>query len=125
MAKRYEFGKPVKREALKRSENECEARGVRYGFPAGVRCCASLSKGTEFDHYPLPAYQPGSNTLENCVVCCPRCNQYANNKEDTPRAAKEKRIQDKHRGITKPKQKIPSRPFNQNYKSNTRQLREE
>lgn len=111
-SKRYEFSKIVKREALKRSKGFCEATGKRYGFDEFHRCNRNLSFGVAFDHWPLPAYQEGSNTLENCIASCKRCNDYANNKFDTPRAAKEKRIKDRHAGVTKSKWNKPWRRFN-------------
>lgn len=108
---RYEFSKQQKREILSRSGGKCECIGVRYGYPEGHRCNADLAYGLEFDHYPLPAYQEGSNTIENGLAACKRCNKYANNKFDTPRAAKEKRLKDKNAGIKKPKKKWDTKSF--------------
>lgn len=122
--KRYEFSKEVKREALKRSGGLCEAIGKRYGYEEYHRCNRNLAMGVEFDHYPLPAYDKYSAELCNCVAACKRCNQYAANHEDKPRAAKEKRVSDKHLGIKKTKQKIPSRGF-KSYPSNTRDINED
>lgn len=107
--KRYEFSKETRREALKRSGKRCECVGKRYGYEPGHRCFRDLSCGVEFEHWPLPAYEKDSNTLENCLAACVRCNQWAANHEDKPRAAKEKRVADKFAGIKRVKQKIPSR----------------
>lgn len=93
---RHEFSRKVRRQAEERAGGHCEATGARYGYEPKERCNADLSvTGIEHDHYPLPAHAEGSNTLENDVVCCPRCNRYANNHEDTPREAKMKRVQKK------------------------------
>lgn len=85
---RHEFPAAVKRQALARSGGQCEAVGERYGLPTGVRCQRRIGKGrVNFDHYPRGANDPHPDTatLGNCVATCPECNQYANNKFDTPR----------------------------------------
>src|SRR5690349_3120708 len=92
---RHEFTAAAIREADARANGRCEATGERYGLPPGVRCNADLAvTGRQRDHYPRGAHDPHpeTRTAANCVVCCPRCNQYANNKHDTPREAKMKRI---------------------------------
>lgn len=126
---RHEFSPKIKRLALERSGGRCEATGERYGLEPGERCNADLSvTGAEHDHYPLGAHAEGSNTLENDVVCCPACNQYAANHTDKAVEAKIKRVRRKHgldpdtrkprprmksRGFQKGRTtvKIPSRPF--------------
>ena len=55
MARRYEFSKATKRQALQRSAGLCEAVGAVYGLKPAERCNAPLAKGVEFDHYPAPA----------------------------------------------------------------------
>ena len=123
---RHEFPISVKRAALARSGGICEATGERYGLPAGVRCQRAIATGAvQFDHWPRGAHDPHpeTRTAGNCVVCCPRCNQYANNKFDTPREAKMKRL-DKKRGrlpldIERPPKKpgkIKSRGFKQGHR---------
>lgn len=107
--KRQNFPKKVQRAALDRSGGICEAVGILYGWPVGVRCTAKLSKAKNFDHVNGDS-NGGKPTLENCAVTCPKCNQIKNNKTDTPRAAKGLRTQDKHRGIKTAKTPIPSRP---------------
>lgn len=92
---RHEFTAAAKREADARAGGRCEATGLRYGLAQGQRCGADLAvTGQQRDHYPRGAHDPHpeTRTAANCVVCCPRCNQYANNKIDTPREAKMKRI---------------------------------
>ena len=126
---RHEFSAKTKAAALARAGGRCEAIGERWGHEPGVRCDADLAvTGVEHDHYPLGAHAEGSNTVENDVVCCPPCNQYAANHTDKKTEAKIKRIRRKHgldedrrkhkpppmrsRGFAKgPKQKIPNRPF--------------
>lgn len=113
MAKRYEFSKKVRREALKRAGNGdagaalCEAVGERYGLTKGTRCNAPLNRGVEFDHYPVQATEKGSDTLENCVAVCPTCHRFKTSTYDVPVQAKSKRMRDKALGIHKPK----SRPL--------------
>jgi len=99
---RSEFGKPVKREALKRSGGLCEAVGAVYGLEPGNRCNAPLSHGVEFDHYPVRAADGGEATLENCAAVCPTCHRHKTSKFDTPMAAKGKRVSDRHLGIRPP-----------------------
>lgn len=111
---RHEFSKPTKREALRRSGGLCEAIGVVYGLRVGQRCNAPLSHGVEFDHYPAPATDPGSDTLDNCVACCKVCHRHKTSSYDVPMQAKGKRVSDKHTGIRKASQMrgagFPKRP---------------
>lgn len=122
-SRRYEFSKQTKREALQRSGKRCEAVGTVYGLEPGERCFAPLDRGVEFDHYPAPATDPGSDTLENCVSCCPACHRFKTSTYDVPMQAKGKRVSDRHLGIRKapsiqsqgfaprPKQRKASTPF--------------
>ena len=96
---RSEFNKPTKREALKRSAGLCEAVGELYGLPFGQRCNAPLSRGVEFDHFPIAATEPDCTGLDNCVACCPSCHRWKTSHYDVPAQAKSKRVSDKHRGI--------------------------
>lgn len=118
---RHEFSKPTKREARRRSGEFCEAVGEVYGLPPGQRCNAPLSKGVEYDHYPFPAGDPGSDTLDNCVACCLSCHRWKTSHYDVPVLAKGKRTADKHNGITGPKQPIHSPGFHRP-PSNTRDI---
>ena len=96
---RHEFPAAVKREAMERSGGQCEAVGERYGFPAGVRCPARVYKGhVNFEHYPRGAHDPHPETraIGNCTAICPACNQFANNKHDTPREQKIKNMNYDH-----------------------------
>ena len=108
---RYEFSRPVKRDALRRSFGLCEATGEVYGLKHGERCNAPLSHGVEFDHYPAPATDKGSDTLDNCVACCPTCHRWKTSHYDVPMQAKGKRVADKHRGI-RPRSQMQGRGFN-------------
>ena len=94
-SKRHEFKKPTKRDALKRSNGKCEAIGEVYGLAPGQRCNAPLSRGVQFDHWPLPATDFGSDTLDNCVAVCIQCHSYKTRTYDTPMQAKGKRVSDK------------------------------
>lgn len=113
IGKRYEFTKKTKQEALRRSGGICEAVGMVYGLPAGVRCETSLGMGFEADHYPLPAHVEGSNTVENCQAVCPVHHRFKTRTFDIPAEAKMKRVQRKHGPVEerKVKPKIP-RPAN-------------
>lgn len=99
---RHEFTKAIKRDALKRSGGLCEAVGAVYGLEPGQRCNAPLSHGVEFDHWPIPATDKGSDTLDNCVSCCRTCHRFKTSHYDVPMQAKGKRIRDKHAGIRHP-----------------------
>lgn len=105
---RAEFTKPVKRAALKRSEGLCEAIGAWYN--RSTRCNSPLALGVQFDHHILEA-NSHDNSLENCRAVCIKCHAWKTAHYDTPLAAKTLRTQDKSRGITSPKTKIASRPF--------------
>lgn len=111
---RHEFSKPTKRQAMKRSDGRCEALGEVYGLKAGERCNAPLSHGVEFDHYPAPATDKGSDTLDNCVACCRACHSRKTAAYDIPMQAKGKRISDKQLGIRRPSsfqsRGFPARP---------------
>ena len=98
---RYEFSKQTKRAALKRSDQLCEAVGAVYGLEPGQRCHAPLSRGVEFDHYPVPATERDRDGLENCVACCPTCHKHKTRTFDIPVQAKTKRVSDAHLGVTK------------------------
>lgn len=102
-SRRYEFSKQTKREALQRSGKLCEAVGPVYGLPPGQRCNAPLDNGVEFDHYPAPATDKGSDTIENCVATCKTCHRFKTSTFDVPVQAKTKRVSDKHQGISRPK----------------------
>lgn len=96
---RTEFSKQTKREALKRSGGKCEASGTVYGLEAETRCSGSLAVGVEFDHWPVPATDKGSDTLENCMAVCKTCHRWKTSHYDVPMQAKGKRIRDKHTGV--------------------------
>lgn len=111
MGRAGNFPKSVKREALARSGNKCEAVGTIYGLQAGERCNADLAKGVEFDHFDLVANSADSS-LSNCRAVCIQCHRHKTAKHDVPKAAKTQRQQDKGRGIrARPKQEIKSRGF--------------
>ena len=109
---RREFGKPVKRDALKRSGGLCEAVGTWYGLGVGQRCNAPLSYGVEIDHIDLDANSK-DNSLSNAAAICLKCHRFKTAHRDIPIAAKTLRQQDKARGIVKPKGRWPKRSFAQ------------
>jgi 5-methylcytosine-specific restriction protein A len=108
---RSEFSRQTRRDAYARSNGLCEAVGAVYGLEPSKRCSMPLDRGVEYDHYPLRAADGGGNGLDNCVAVCKDCHSFKTRTFDTPQAAKGKRVSDRHLGIKKPKQKIPSRPF--------------
>ena len=82
---REEFGRTVKRDALKRSKWHCE------------KCTAPLSSGKfEFDHI-TPANDGGEASLENCRVLCVNCHKGVT-KIYVRELRKAERIRDKHSG---------------------------
>jgi 5-methylcytosine-specific restriction endonuclease McrA len=99
------FPKPIKRAALKRSGQRCEAEGELYGLPQGVRCSADLAYGVEFDHSILWANSRDSS-LDNCLAVCPVCHKKKTARHDIPKAAKTVRQRDKHLGIEKTRNPI-------------------
>lgn len=109
MGAREEFTKATKRAALERSGGKCEASGPLYGYPFEFRCNAPLSHGVEFDHFIL-ASEGGDASLDNCRAVCPHCHSFKTRKIDTPKAAKIKRVRDKHNGI-RPPSRLQGRGF--------------
>lgn len=99
---RHNFSPKTKRAARARSGGFCEASGVVYGLQPGERCNAPLAgKRVEIDHYPIPATDEGSDTLENAVCCCVKCHGHKTATYDIPMQAKGKRVSDRHLGIVK------------------------
>ncbi|QDZ10560.1 HNH endonuclease [Devosia ginsengisoli] len=124
-SRRYEFSKATMRQANERSGGRCEAEGEVYGLDAGQRCNVPFKGGAkEFDHYPMPATEEGSDTLDNCVTCCPDCHGYKTRTFDIPAQAKVKRVSDKDQGIALPKVSMPSQRLGKgnNQHSATRRL---
>lgn len=99
---RKEFSKQTKREALKRSERRCEAKGRSYGLEPGQRCNMPLDRGVEFDHIILEA-NSHDNSIENCAAVCVRCHGIKTTKHDIPLAAKTVRQRDKFDSTTRTK----------------------
>lgn len=100
---RHNFSAKVKRQARSRAEGRCEAIGEVYGLAPGQRCNASLDgKRVEIDHYPIPATDEGSDTLENAVACCVNCHAFKTANYDIPMQAKGKRVATRHMGLSQP-----------------------
>lgn len=100
---RHNFSAKIKRQARERSGGHCEAVGAVYGLPVGQRCNAALTgKRVEIDHYPIPATDEGSDTLDNAVACCVKCHGFKTATYDVPMQAKGKRVATRHLGISQP-----------------------
>lgn len=99
---RREFSKQVKRDAFVRASGKCEVPW----------CQARLSVGKfHYDHIIADALG-GEPTLENCAVICVACHKDKTKRHDIRIIAKTKRIQDKQRGIKKPRTITRWRKFN-------------
>lgn len=98
MTRQAEFSKETKRQALHRAQRRCEASGLRYGMPIGMRCPNTLAMGVIFDH-DNPEANSKNNNLENCRAICPGCNRFKTDKTDIPQIAKTVRQRDKNDGI--------------------------
>jgi hypothetical protein len=93
--RRYNFSDKTKREAWARCDGLCEgcANPIRAG------------NGPEYHHRYLPATEPGSDYLENCMVLCSRpCHRVITDTETTPKRAKTKRVSDKRIGLRQTRQ---------------------
>ncbi len=89
---RREFSKQIKRQAFERAKGFCE----------GENCGAYLTPGKfAYDHVIADGLG-GEPTLHNCAVLCSACHGEKTGKQDIPRIAKVKRIQDREKGIRKP-----------------------
>jgi len=99
---RHNFSAKIKKQARARSGGRCEAVGEVYGLEPGQRCNAPLDgKRVEIDHYPKPATDEGSDTLENAVTCCADCHGFKTRTYDVPMQAKGKRVAARHLGMRK------------------------
>lgn len=99
---RREFSKQTKRDAFLRAEGKCERK----------ECGARLTLGKfAYDHV-IPDGLGGEPTLENCEVLCLPCHKDKTTKHDVPAIAKTKRIQDRQKGIKKPRTIRSWRKFN-------------
>jgi 5-methylcytosine-specific restriction endonuclease McrA len=71
--------------------------------------CGEPTRDFQIDHI-IPRAQGGPSTLENAQLLG-KCCYSVKNPADTKAAAKTKRIEAKHLGADRPKQKIKSRGF--------------
>jgi 5-methylcytosine-specific restriction protein A len=95
---RREFSKQVRRDAFARANGKCEG-----WLPNGTLCEAKLTIGKYHYDHVIPDAHGGEPTLENCAVICLPCHKFKTAKKDVPAIAKTKRIQDRHKGIKKPR----------------------
>ena len=107
MSARREFSRAVRAAAFLRAEGRCENIDAD-----GDRCAQKLGPGNvNYDHIIADSIG-GEPTLDNCAVLCRAHHAVKTATLDTPRAAKVKRIRDKHFGM-KPKRPWPKRGFSQ------------
>lgn len=99
---RREFSKAVKREAFARANGVCE----------GNDCGAKLTIGKYHYDHRIPDALGGEPELWNCEVLCVPCHSAKTTKADVPAIAKTKRIQDRQKGIKKPRSMLGWRKFN-------------
>ena len=102
---RREFSKQVKRDAFMRANGRCE------GNPYGDRCPVKLTIGKYHYDNVIPDGLGGEPTLDNCAVLCVACHKDKTTSKDVPAIAKTKRIQDRERGIKKPRSMTRWRKF--------------
>ncbi len=102
---RREFTRAIRAAAFARAEGKCQECGHKLmpGF-------------THFDHIIADSIG-GEPTLDNCQVLCRVHHDIKTRTLDTPRAAKVKRIRDKHFGIVKPKRPWPKRPMSNQWRN--------
>lgn len=93
---RREFSPKVKVAAFKRADGQCE------------NCTAKLYVGKFHYDHDIPDSLGGEPTLENCKVLCVACHGVKTARIDVPKAAKVKRITQKHIGA-RPKRPWPKR----------------
>jgi 5-methylcytosine-specific restriction endonuclease McrA len=94
---RREFNKHVKREAFMRAGGQCE------GQPYGERCGVKLTLGKYHYDHVIPDGLGGEPVIENCAVLCLACHKDKTATKDVPAIAKTKRIQDRQKGIKRPR----------------------
>lgn len=94
---RREFSKQVKRAAFERAGGFCE------GQPYGERCPVKLTLGKYHYDHVIPDGLGGEPVIENCAVLCVACHKDKTTTKDVPAIAKTKRIQDRQKGIKKPR----------------------
>jgi 5-methylcytosine-specific restriction endonuclease McrA len=99
---RTEFSKQVKRDAFLRADGKCE----------GSDCGARLTLGKYHYDHVIPDGLGGEPTLDNCAVLCLPCHKIKTTTKDVPAIAKTKRIQDRQKGIKKPRTIRSWRKFN-------------
>ena len=90
---RREFPKTVKRDAFVRANGLCEGNG----------CGAKLMPAKFHYDHDIADGLGGEPELWNCKVLCHACHSEKTRKHDVPLIAKTKRIQDREKGIKRPR----------------------
>ncbi|AWN35750.1 HNH endonuclease [Methylobacterium radiodurans] len=99
---RVEFTKATQRAALERAAGQCEGT-----LSDGTRCPTELQVGRyQFDHV-IPTEISADASLDNCAVLCRACHA-AKTVTDQGVIARNRRVRDRHAGITDPhRQPLP------------------
>lgn len=100
MAKRREFSRKVRREAIERANGHCENKACRAALKPGE---------AEIDHI-LPLEMGGESVIANAQVLCRVCHK-GKTATDIRAIRKSDRARDKNSGAVKPKGTIPARGF--------------
>ena len=95
---RREFSKVVKRDAFIRAAGQCEGY-----LPGNERCPVKLTIGKYHYDHDIADGLGGEPELWNCRVLCIACHKDKTSTHDIPLIAKTKRIQDREKGIRKPR----------------------
>ena len=98
---RNNFTAATKREAYERSNGICECHLIPHVFK--VACGRPLGPGNTFYEHVNPDAICGRNDLDNCAVLTKTCWRIKTDTHDLPVIAKSNRIQDRARGIYKPR----------------------
>jgi hypothetical protein len=119
---RFEFTVTQKREMAARSSGVCEA-GIfdTHEFYAMAKGDTCTRKAVEFDHIiPTGLVQEPIRSIDEGAHVCDAHHKVKTYTNDRPKIAKAKRIREALQGITLPKKKWQSKPFNQEKFDNTK-----
>lgn len=100
MTRRNEFTSATKRLAWDRSNGICECHRIP-NWPFMRICGRPLGTGNiHYDHID-PDYFSGCNDIHNCAALTKTCHALKTSLVDVPTIAKNKRAEDRNRGITR------------------------